>query len=73
MKDKKNCDLPTISIESELKDYIDRALQKLNGESRRKITLSDFRRMCYECLSKEILSGERTSERFLLRKNDKSL
>lgn len=50
--------LPAVRIDSKTDSNMQGAINKLNEKSLVKITLQDFRRICYEFCSQEILKGK---------------
>ena len=55
----KNKTLPAIRIESNTNELIELAIKKLNDSSLVKLTLQDFRRICYEFTCRKIITGEK--------------
>ena len=64
---KKNVILPALRITSETKARLDKAISKLDEETRAVITIPKFREIAIERLSQSILSNELKSYEVLLR------
>lgn len=60
--------LPAIKIEEQQKSNIESALNKLNKINLTPITLQQYRRMCYEFLTKMVLQENPDQIRKLLQK-----